>query len=216
MFNKKREREEEELRNILRDGWQTDSDEERAEFLNRLKIVLPPDHPGLLCLQGKAKKMNGSDFGAKNEISWRRKRMASFVATWSFIIVAVFVSIFGIHNLLYNQSGVIDKPDATGSGDTGLLGGNGELKKEVRLKFIYKFEGITISRSSRLSIEQLNTQMNLAAPKDIVINITGMDETESYEEETDEYKFKVTVYELQGSMGRKMIPEFKPDFQDMQ
>lgn len=216
MFNKKREREDEELRDILRDGWQTDSDEERAEFLNRLKIVLPPDHPGLLCLQGKARKMNGNGFTSKSETSWRRKRMASLVATWSFITVAIFVSIFGIHNLLYNPSGVFDKPDATGSGDTALHGGNGVMKKEVKLKFIYKFEGITISRSSRLSIEELNTQMNLAAPKDIVINITGMEETESYEEETDKFKYKVTVYELQGSMGRKMIPEFEPDFQEMQ
>jgi len=212
MFNKKQEREEEELRDILRDGWQTDSEEERAEFLNRLKIVLPPDHPGLLCLQGKAKKMNGTDFGAKNETSWRRKRMASFVATWSFILVAVFVSIFGIHNLLFNTSGETDKPGAAGSEGTGLNGANGVVKKETKLKFIYKFEGITISRSSRLSIAQLNTQMNLAAPKDIVVNITGMEKTESYEEETDEYKYKVTVYELEGSMGRKMIPEFKPEF----
>ena len=216
MFNKKREREEEELRDILRNGWQTDSEEERTEFLKRLKIVLPPDHPGLLCLQGKARKMNGNGFGAKNEISWRRKRMASFVATWSFILVVVFVSIFGIHNLLYTPPGVIDNPDAAGNGGIALPGANGQIKKEVELKFIYKFEGITISRSSRLSMEQLNIQMNLAAPKDIVINITGMDETESYEEETDEFKYKVTVYELEGSMGRKMIPEYEPELPDMQ
>ena len=58
--------------------------------------------------------------------------------------------------------------------------------------------------------------MNLAAPKDIVINITGMEEIESYEEETDEFKYKVTVYELQGSMGRKMISEYEPEFPEMQ
>lgn len=216
MSNRKKNRDDDELKKLLHEGWPADEEEERTEFLHRLKLILPPDHPGLLCLQGKSKKANGNGANSQGEVNWRRRRIASLAATWSFILIVVFLTYFGVHSLLGSSPDITSTPKVEGTQGHGSTGSEGELAKETKTRYIYRLQGLEIKRSKLLSIQELNTEMNRAAPGGIAVTITGMRQVDGYTEETSTVIYNVAVFELEGFFGKQVDEERENGITDME
>ncbi len=216
MSNRKKNREDDDLKKLLREGWPADEDEERGKFLHSLKLILPPDHPGLLCLQGKVKKVNGSGANTRRDFTWRRRRIASFAATWSFILIAVFLTYFGVNSLLGSSPDITSTPKVEGTQGQGSTRSEGELAKETKARYIYRFHGFEIKRSKLLSIQELNTEMNRATPGGLVVTITGMWQVDLYTEETSTFIFNVVVFQLEGFFGKQVDEERENGITDME
>jgi hypothetical protein len=194
----KRQREDEKLKELLNDSWPADAHEERISFLKRLKIILQPDHPGLLCMPGKAKKVNGASRDHFGAAKWRLHGVMATVATYGFIIVALGAAAFGLKYLFALPTGDSTIPEP---GNRGVLVLDRELEEEIPedyMRFIYRFRDIEITRDKQLTIAQLTEEINDNYPADEEITITGMKQVEVYEEEERSVLYKVYVFLLEG------------------
>jgi hypothetical protein len=200
MFGKKRKREDGELRKLLRESWPADADEERATFLQRLKLVLPPDHPGLLCLPGREKRANGNAADHRGASRWLRENVSAFVAAWAFIIIAVLLTVFGVRYLLY-PPGHTPADGSTGGHTPAAIIGEDDTEKEIKDKYIYRFNGFELTDNRKLTIAQLNKEMNELNPAGIQLTITGMKEVENYSEEKVSVTYHIVIYDLEGYWG---------------
>jgi hypothetical protein len=210
MFKGKRHSEDEELKKLLRDAWPVEPDEPRATFLQRLRLILSPDHPGLLCLPGKVKKHNGMSIN--HEANWRRRNVASFVATWTFILIAAGLSVIGFRYIFNIHTGGAGAQGQGGAGHSVATEGQDETEKAIEDKFIYRFNGFEITGKRKLTLDELTKEINKITPAGVHVTIKGMKEIEIRYEETSSVMYRITVYRLEGVWGTPSDDEQADDF----
>ncbi len=201
MFGKEHKREEEKLAKLLRESWPADSGRERISFLKRLKIILQPDHPGLLCIPGRAKNSNGTSHDRIDAAKWSARSVLASVAAYCLIIIAIGVTVFGIKYIFFVPlKGVSDTdPGVNGIKAQGTMTDEGWSEDHKR--FVYRFMDIEITKDKKLTIAQLTEEINGHYTTGQEVTITGMKQVDSYEEEDEGTLYKIYVFLLDGYWG---------------
>jgi hypothetical protein len=198
MFGKEYRREGEKLRNLLKDSWPPDSGRERISFLKRLKLILQPDHPGLLCIPGKVKNGNGISHDRLDAAKWRARGVLATVAAYCLIIIAIGVTVLGIKYIFFvplKGDGVTD-PGINGIKAEGTM--TDGVWSEDQKRFVYRFMDIEITNDKRLTLAQLTEKINDNYPAYRQVTITGMKQIDTYEEEDEGMLYKIYVFLLDG------------------
>ncbi len=198
MFHKKRQEEDARLKSVLDDSWPIEADEDKASFLRRMKLVIPPGHPGLLFLNDRTKQngSNGYDFvgGAK----WRWKNVLASVGTWGLILAFLLAAIY-----IARETFFVPSATTGGQGDEEIRAIIGEEEgslgnQESVNRYVYIFGETEITESNRLTLSEINEKINQSRPAGIEVKITSMDQVEEYFEENENELVHYIVFKLEG------------------
>jgi len=196
MFRNKKEKEDDGLKKLLRDAWPLDTGKERATFLQRLKLVIPPDHPGLLFLAGRIKRQTMNGYDHNGEAKWRRHGVFAFIAAWSVILLTLFLAFFAFHSYWLAPA----PHNTPGGNEPGVILDNQTDDNESKTtdRYIYQFRGYKIVDSRKFTLAKATEEINKLRPMGMEIVVTGMKQVTEYFEESNGTTYHYVIYELEG------------------
>ena len=197
MFRIIKKAEDDELKRLLRVSWAAKSESEKGSFLHNLKIVIPPDHPGLLFLTGRLRKYQGNGNGhASDSFKWGGQNALSTAAAWALIIIVAASTVY-LFSYIFRPS---DRGVSSGlGGNNGIAIDNNNLEQATDVaRYIYTFHGFRIETPGLLTLAEAIVEMERIRPDGWEFHINGMDQVDEYYEESNGVRFHCYVYELQG------------------
>ena len=196
MFHNKREIVDDKLKKQLKDAWPLHTAKERETFMQRLKLVIPPDHPGLLFLSGRIKRHTANGYDHNGDARWRRRGIVGFAWAWSVIILVILLTVFGLQRWYWS---VPVAPNTSHADDYGIITDNTSGASETMSteRYIYQFNGYKIVDSRKFSLAKATEEINKLKPMGMEVVVTGMKEVNDYYEDSNGVTYHYTVYELE-------------------
>jgi hypothetical protein len=196
MFRFTDKTEDDKLKKLLRDSWNVKSESEKGSLLHNLKLVIPPDNPGLLFLIGRLKKQTGNGNGyAGDSLRWRSRNILSSVAAWVLVIIVITGGIYFISNIFRPSHGI---SGGNGEGNYGVVVDNNNLEEaEEVARYIYTFAGFRIETPKKLTLKEAIAEMERIKPQGLELHISGMKQVDEYFKDSNGVRVHFYIYELQ-------------------